>query len=238
MQPGEQLNLTNGKGLLATAVITHTGKKSCTVSVTASETTPPPERHTTIAISLLKNTGRFEWFLEKAAELGISEIIPLQCRRTEKQQFRHDRMLQILTSAMLQSRQTYLVQLHEPMRFEAAIQQEAPGFIAHCYAGEKNSFKEPATCTAAETHHFYWSRRRFYRRRSSCSAGLAVYTRFAGRYPFTYGNRGYCGRGVAGRVAGAPLSRSFKTAKKEILLGIEWRGVVFGNTTYLIESFL
>lgn len=137
MQPGEQLNLTNGKGLLATAVITHTGKRTCTVSITASGTRAEPKLHTTIAISLLKNTGRFEWFLEKAAELGISEIIPLQCRRTEKQQFRHDRMQQILVSAMLQSRQTHLVQLHPPTRFEEAVKQQEHAFIAHCYNSEK-----------------------------------------------------------------------------------------------------
>jgi 16S rRNA (uracil1498-N3)-methyltransferase len=139
MKPGEQLHLTNGKGLLAKAVIHVTGKKTCSVQVHRSETAPPPECKNIIAISLLKNTGRFEWFLEKAGELGITEIIPLQCKRTEKQQFRYDRMQQILVSAMLQSKQTHLTQLHPPVTYNNALamHREAQRYIAHCYPDER-----------------------------------------------------------------------------------------------------
>jgi 16S rRNA (uracil1498-N3)-methyltransferase len=135
MQPGAQINLTDGRGLLATAVITHVSKKQCTVSVTGTEIHPAAEQKNIMAISLLKNTGRFEWFLEKAAELGITEIVPLVCTRTEKQQFRLDRMLQILISAMLQSRQVHLVQLHAPNAFSNALvlHAQAKKFMAHCY---------------------------------------------------------------------------------------------------------
>ncbi len=70
-----------------------------------------------IALSLLKNTSRFEWFLEKATELGVSEIIPLKCARTEKQQFRMERLQGILESAMIQSQQVWMPVLHEPKNF-------------------------------------------------------------------------------------------------------------------------
>ena len=97
----------------------------------------------TIAISLLKNTNRFEWFLEKATEIGVSEIIPLICERTEKQKFRYDRMKGICISAMLQSQQTWLPILHEPKQFNhLAIEQfgTQQKFIAHCNeaSGKKN----------------------------------------------------------------------------------------------------
>ena len=88
-----------------------------------------------MAISLIKNTSRFEWFLEKATEIGVSAIIPLICERTEKQNFRVDRMKSVLVSAMLQSQQTFLPLLREPVKFHDLITSEfddSKKFIAHC----------------------------------------------------------------------------------------------------------
>src|SRR6187200_2889059 len=68
MQEGEKLNLTDGKGSLITAEIKDAHKKHCTVEVTASSILHLASKKITIAISLIKNTSRFEWFLEKATE--------------------------------------------------------------------------------------------------------------------------------------------------------------------------
>ncbi|HEY1871476.1 MAG TPA: RsmE family RNA methyltransferase, partial [Chitinophagaceae bacterium] len=88
MKKGEKLNLTDGKGNLLTSEIVDDHKKHCTVKVIDLRFTPHDSRKITIAISLLKNSSRFEWFLEKATEIGINEIVPLICKRTEKQKFR------------------------------------------------------------------------------------------------------------------------------------------------------
>src|SRR6185436_394514 len=103
MKPGDKLNLTDGKGNLLHCEITDDHKKHCAVKVTNKSKTPQPQRKTTIAISLLKNSSRFEWFAEKATEMGITEIVPLICQRTEKQKFRKERVESICISAMLQS---------------------------------------------------------------------------------------------------------------------------------------
>jgi len=137
MKEGEKLNLTDGNGHLITAEITDAHKKQCAVKVIDSRLTSQVSRKVTIAISLLKNTNRFEWFLEKATEMGVSEIIPLICERTEKQKFRHDRMKGICISAMLQSQQCWLTELHEPAKYIAFIKSlknntDATKFIAHC----------------------------------------------------------------------------------------------------------
>ncbi|MBS1655054.1 MAG: 16S rRNA (uracil(1498)-N(3))-methyltransferase, partial [Bacteroidetes bacterium] len=108
MKPGEKLNLTDGKGTLLTCEITTDHKKHCLVSVIETSSKPSASERITIAISLLKNANRFEWFLEKATEIGVTEIIPLICSRTEKEKFRYDRMEQICISAMLQSQQCWL----------------------------------------------------------------------------------------------------------------------------------
>ncbi|HTS43815.1 MAG TPA: RsmE family RNA methyltransferase [Puia sp.] len=139
MKRGGKLQLTDGKGNVLTAVITGDQKKKCIVEIEEAKLIKPEGRKITIAISLLRNTSRFEWFLEKATEIGISEIIPLICERTEKQHFRMDRMKNILVSAMLQSQQAWLPVLHEPIAFEKAVDQSRydQKFIAHCLPDKK-----------------------------------------------------------------------------------------------------
>ena len=88
-------------------------KKSCTVKIVQQQFYPAAEKKITVAISLLKNTDRFEWFLEKATELGIHVIVPLLCSRTIRQNFRKERMMNIVVAAMLQSRQLWLPHLHD-----------------------------------------------------------------------------------------------------------------------------
>lgn len=134
MQKGEQLQLTNGKGNLFTAEITDDNRKKCAVTIMKKSEIRNPKSKICIAISLVKNNSRFEWFLEKAAEIGVTEIIPLICERTEKAAFKLERMQGILVSAMLQSQQTWLPQLHEPVKFASLIKQSSQQqkFIAHC----------------------------------------------------------------------------------------------------------
>lgn len=144
MKEGEKLNLTDGKGCLIEAEITDAHKKHCSVKIIDSRLTSHVTRKIIIAISLLKNNSRFEWFLEKVTEIGISEIIPLLCERTEKQKFRYDRMKGICISAMLQSQQTWLPILHEPTPFNhLAIEQfdNTQKLIAHCDKGERKTLQ-------------------------------------------------------------------------------------------------
>lgn len=139
MEAGEQLQLTDGKGSLATCMIIEAHKKHCTVSLNDIKKQAAPETIKRIAISPLKNASRFEWFLEKATELGINEIIPILSRRTEKASLKTDRLHNILVSAMLQSRQVFLPLLHEPTPFSKHIENGFTGLklIAHCLPTEK-----------------------------------------------------------------------------------------------------
>jgi len=134
MQNGEELQLTDGKGCLIKAKIIDNNRKRCAVKIIQTVNNHRPTANITIAISLVKNANRFEWFLEKATEIGITEIIPLICSRTEKQHFRQDRMQGILISAMLQSQQTFLPVLHEPTKLNEVISKakQEQKFIAHC----------------------------------------------------------------------------------------------------------
>lgn len=140
MKASEPLHLTNGKGNLVTAEIVNNHKKHCEVIIKTASMVPTSERQVTIAISLLKNASRFEWFLEKATEIGVTSIIPLLCERTERQHFRKDRMEGLLISAMLQSRQCWLPDLKEPVKFDNYINEpleDSNLFIAHCEEDDK-----------------------------------------------------------------------------------------------------
>ncbi len=144
MQSGEELRLTDGRGLSVLAKIREANKKKCFVQIIEKQKQEPPKRNILIALSLLKNASRFEWFLEKSTELGVSEIIPLKSERTEKQQFRMDRMKGILESALIQSQQVWMPVLHEPQYFNFWVEkaQADQKFIAHCETGKKRKLSE------------------------------------------------------------------------------------------------
>ena len=143
MKTHEKLQLTDGAGNLLTAQILDEHKKRCTVKIVERQGIVRKQQEVCIAISLLKNASRFEWFLEKATEIGVTEIIPLLCERTEKQHFRYDRMNHILISAMMQSKQVWLPVLHQPTAFSAAIDSSnyKVKLIAHCEKEIKTSIK-------------------------------------------------------------------------------------------------
>jgi 16S rRNA (uracil1498-N3)-methyltransferase len=144
MRQGEQLMLTDGRGLQAIATILDPNKKHCRVRISQKTFREPDARRISIALSLLKNANRFEWFLEKATELGIWEIIPLKCSRTEKQQFRRERMQSIVESALVQSQQSWMPQLREPVDLNGFLGNAIAGqlFIAHCGKDEKKHLGE------------------------------------------------------------------------------------------------
>lgn len=144
MKTGEQLNIADGKGNLFSSSIISTDKRSCTVKVDSTTFSKQEQRKVCIAISLIKNASRFEWFLEKATEMGVSEIIPLLCSRTERQHFRFDRMNNILIAAMLQSQQTWLPVLQTPASFKNTIEQSSftQKLIAHCEEDKKTEIKD------------------------------------------------------------------------------------------------
>ena len=144
MAEGRQINITDGLGTICTAEIVEANKKKCTVKTLDTLKQIAPAKKVCIAISPVKNSSRFEWFLEKATEIGVTEIVPLICERTEKQYLKHDRLRGILISAMLQSQQAWLPVLCEPVKFEKFVEENKSNnkFIAHCDEQNKISFKE------------------------------------------------------------------------------------------------
>lgn len=139
MGEGDKMLLTNGKGLTAHATIVTSSKKQLSVQLHDFLDHAVAKRKLILGISLLKNAARFEWMLEKVTEIGITEIYPLRCERTEKQHYKKERFEQIIVSACLQSQQFHFPVLHEPISFNDLMNQQLPNdkFIAHCLEGDK-----------------------------------------------------------------------------------------------------
>ncbi|MEY3115216.1 MAG: hypothetical protein RL423_1463 [Bacteroidota bacterium] len=143
MDVGEQIDITNGQGGLFHATIQVAHKKNAVVTITASKQTDHPKQKLQLGISLLKNAVRLEWLFEKATEIGVTSITPLVCERTIHERFKTERMQQIIQSAMIQSQQTWLPVLSEPMPLLQFITNgsAAQKLIAHCEPLHKTSIQ-------------------------------------------------------------------------------------------------
>ncbi len=148
MRNGDKINLTDGKGNLYEGQILGQDTRNCPVmvlSVNKDYGKRPFSLH--MAVAPTKNIARFEWFLEKATEIGIDEITPLICEHSERIQIRIDRLKKILVSAAKQSLKTYMPVLHEPAKLEEFIRMNLPPARFVAYVEElqpmhlKNAYK-------------------------------------------------------------------------------------------------
>jgi 16S rRNA (uracil1498-N3)-methyltransferase len=135
MRKGDPINFTDGKGNLYEGVIT--GESHAMMEASVTKVFKEYGRRSYrlhAAISPLKNNDRLEWFIEKAVEMGIDEITPLICSRTEKQRIKRDRLESIITSAMKQSVKAYLPVLSAPITVSDFLAGKFSGvkLIAHC----------------------------------------------------------------------------------------------------------
>ncbi len=136
---GDCIELTDGKGNACFATLLSVNKKQTLVATQSFQKSPLPPTRLTLCISLLKNSQRLEWLLEKVTEMGVAEIQPILCERTEHSRFRRDRLEGILIAAMIQSKQHYLPILHDPIRFTKLMELPAAAnqWIAHCAPGNQ-----------------------------------------------------------------------------------------------------
>ena len=116
--PGDHVFLVDGRGGFYEAEITNAGKKNVTLQVIqAQQEYQKRNHHLHIAVAPTKNIDRLEWFLEKATEIGIDEITPLICERSERKVVKEDRLFKVITSAVKQSLQAYHPVLNPAISF-------------------------------------------------------------------------------------------------------------------------
>ena len=132
---GDELAVTDGRGNLFRCVVTEADPRRCRIRVVACEAAfgQLPYR-LTMAVAPTKSADRFEWFLEKATEVGVTAILPLASEHSERRSFKPERGEKVLVAAMKQSIKAYKPELRPltPFREAVAMPFEGRKFIAHC----------------------------------------------------------------------------------------------------------
>lgn len=134
MKPGTVVDFTDGKGNLFHCILTVDDPKACRFEVKSSE--PGKDRRhfkLHMAVAPTKNISRYEWFLEKATEIGVDHIIPFYGKHSERKAVKTDRLNRVITAAMKQSMKTFHPVLEEGVSFNEVIKQPFNGqkFIAY-----------------------------------------------------------------------------------------------------------
>jgi 16S rRNA (uracil1498-N3)-methyltransferase len=141
---GDLLMITNGEGWMFEAEVIIPNHNKCVVSILKSTFEAPRPYTIHLVVAPTKMNDRYEWFIEKATEIGVDKITPIICQNSERKIIKTERFEKILQSAMKQSLQSYLPSLAPPISFSEFIKmpQEGATFIAHCEDGKKLKFKD------------------------------------------------------------------------------------------------
>lgn len=142
-QVGDTLHITNGEGWLFSAEISIPNINKCTAEIVSKTLQPKPKYNLHLAVAPTKMNDRYEWFLEKATEIGIDSVTPIFCDHSERKVIKPERFERIIQSAAKQSLTCYLPKLNEAISFKNFIAQDFKGhlFIAHCEETDKKSLK-------------------------------------------------------------------------------------------------
>lgn len=137
------LYVTNGLGFLFKTEITLASDSKCTVKIISFEKAAPSKFKLHLAVAPTKMNDRYEWFLEKATEIGVHEITPIICDHSERKVINNERFDKILLTAMKQSNELYLPKLNPAITFKEFIKLKDEGIklIAHCEETDKKSLK-------------------------------------------------------------------------------------------------
>ncbi|MEO0897894.1 MAG: RsmE family RNA methyltransferase [Bacteroidota bacterium] len=136
-QPGDEIYFTEGKGTLYKGTIDSQSKTETHISILASFPSYGEHAfHIRMAVSPLRLKDRFEWMIEKAVELGVNEIVPLQCKRTDpfKAKYKDERIKTLMMAALKQCKRTQFPELHPLTPINDWLKQDIKGakFIGWC----------------------------------------------------------------------------------------------------------
>lgn len=143
---GDSIHITNGKGWIFGGKLEILDAKHCSMNIESATELPVLPYRLHMAVAPTKLNDRFEWFLEKATEIGVSEITPILCAQSERKSIKIERFQKLLQSAMKQSLRAHLPDLHPLTDYDTFISGLKEKYdircIAHCSMGDKVSLKE------------------------------------------------------------------------------------------------
>lgn len=142
---GDMVNLIDGVGGFYEAKISAVTKKNVHLSIISQQSGyGKRNHHLHIAVAPTKNIDRIEWFVEKATEIGIDEITPIICDRSERKIVKEERLDKVITAAVKQSLTAYHPKLHLTDSFSNFVKTQSADvkLIAHCMDGQKTAISQ------------------------------------------------------------------------------------------------
>ncbi len=139
-RPGDGVTVIDGRGTMYRCILSDTSLSGAVCNVV--EAVPGWGAHPyrlTLAVCPTKNNDRYEWFAEKATEVGVDEIVPVIGEHSERKVYKTDRLRRILLSAAKQSLKAAIPQVREPLGVRDFIEdapEDALKLIACCFEGE------------------------------------------------------------------------------------------------------
>lgn len=151
---GDFLNITNGQGYLFKAEINLATTNKCLAQITEIKVQEKPKLHIHLAVAPTKMNDRYEWFLEKATEIGIQEITPIICDHSERKVIKNDRYKKIIQSATKQSLRYHMPILNDAVKMNDFIKthKNETLYIAHCEETRRQSLK--TILSRSDSNHF------------------------------------------------------------------------------------
>ena len=143
---GDKILITDGKGKIYSTQIKSIKNKQVVYSDLKLKASNNKNISIHIAIAPTKNKTRFEWFLEKATEIGIDTISPIICDNSERKNINQTRCDKVVISAMKQSKNCILPKINPLISFKEFIKKNPKNtYIAHCYKSKKIDFQNIVT---------------------------------------------------------------------------------------------
>lgn len=149
---GEEIFVIDGQGRLLKCILTSTsGSRAQAEIVERTPSWGSHPYHLTMAVCPTKNNERFEWFLEKACEIGVDRIVPLIGEHSERKIYKTDRARKILISAAKQSLKAAVPVIDEPVSvkdFLKGLGATASDRLAAAPVSESGTTARPAAVSA------------------------------------------------------------------------------------------
>lgn len=135
MREGEEISVTDGNGNLATGTLAFEGKKVSLELSRLEKNLPGLARKLHIAIAPTKNIDRIEFFVEKATEMGISQITFLSTDNSERRNINLEKIRKQVVAASKQSLRFHFPVVNDLVKFQDFVNDLTPHntFVCHCH---------------------------------------------------------------------------------------------------------
>lgn len=138
LQEGDTIPVVDGTGNWYRVRIDHLAPQQVVGTILQHrEEVGEPDGDVTVGMGLLTKRRRFETFVEKAVELGVTRIVPLRTARTEAESIREERLKNVMIAALKQCRRSKLPELFSPHSLEDFLEADDAGKMLLCHPHEE-----------------------------------------------------------------------------------------------------